>query len=102
LDKDHVNVAGVISALASGDDAALAATMGNALELSAISLYSEVEKIKNALKAEGFSLVLMSGSGSSVFALSENYRKMAKAETKFTKMGYTVILTTFQLPQKGK
>ncbi len=102
LEKDHVNVAGVISALASGDDVSLAANMGNALERPAISLYPEVDKIKNALKAEGFNLVLMSGSGSSVFALSENNRKIAKAETKFTKMGYTVILTTFHLPQKGK
>ncbi len=102
LEKDHVNVSEVIKALASGDDAALAANIGNALERPAISLYPEVEKIKNALKAEGFNLVLMSGSGSSVFALSENSRKIAKVEAKFTKLGYTVIQTTFHLPSKGK
>ena len=102
LEKDHVNVDGVISALASGNNESLASTMGNALEKPAFSLCPQVEKIKEDLKNEGFDLVLMSGSGSSVFVLSENYRKMTRAETKFTKKGYTVILTMLHLPQKGK
>ncbi len=102
MDKDHVDVASVISALSTGDNQKLSESMGNALERPAFSMCPKVEHIKNQLKEDGFSLVLMSGSGSSVFALCENYRKISKAEAKFTKMGHRVILTSMHLPKSGK
>ena len=57
-------------ALEEGDDDLLASVMGNSLEEAAISLVPEIKQIKDTLKAAGFKLVLMSGSGSTVFALS--------------------------------
>jgi 4-diphosphocytidyl-2-C-methyl-D-erythritol kinase len=100
LEKNHVAVEDVVHALALGDNAMLARAMGNALEHPAFSLCEEVEKIKKSLQNDGFDMVLMSGSGSSVFVLSENSRKMLQAETKYSKQGYTVILTSLHLPEK--
>ena len=65
-----VDIDTVLKALKEGDDDLLASVMGNSLEEAAISLVPEIKQIKDTLKAAGFKLVLMSGSGSTVFALS--------------------------------
>ncbi len=66
----QVNIEKVLEALKIGDDDMLAEYMGNSLEEPAISLNPEIATIKKYLKDKGLKLVLMSGSGSSVFALS--------------------------------
>lgn len=71
----------VVEALKEGDDDKLAEVMGNSLEDAAISLVPEIVEIKDYLKSKGLKLVLMSGSGSSVFALSTDkmlLKKVAK------------------------
>ena len=73
----HVNIDKVVEALAIGDDDMLAENMGNSLEEAAISLVPEIQEIKDYLKAQGLKLVLMSGSGSSVFGLCQD-KKMLK------------------------
>ena len=65
-----VDIDTVLKALKEGDDDLLASVMGNSLEEAAMSLVPEIKQIKDTLKAAGFKLVLMSGSGSTVFALS--------------------------------
>ena len=72
----EVNIDKVLEALASGDDDMLAANMGNALEEAAISLVPEIQEIKDYLKSQGLNMVLMSGSGSSVFALSQDKKQL--------------------------
>ena len=69
-DYNPVDIDTVIKALKEGDDDLLAEAMGNSLEEAAISLVPEIKQIKDTLKAAGLKLVLMSGSGSTVFALS--------------------------------
>lgn len=46
-------------------------TIGNTLEFSAFQLVPEIKQIKDQLKSLGFSTALMSGSGSTVFALTK-------------------------------
>ena len=74
-----VDIDTVIKALKEGDDDLLADSIGNSLEEAAISLVPEIAQIKEALKAIGLKIVLMSGSGSSVFALSTDQSLIKKA-----------------------
>ena len=74
-----VDIDTVIKALKEGDDDLLADSIGNSLEDAAISLVPEIAQIKEALKAIGLKIVLMSGSGSSVFALSTDQSLIKKA-----------------------
>ena len=82
VDKNEykpVDIDTVIKALKEGDDDLLADSIGNSLEDAAISLVPEIAQIKEALKAIGLKIVLMSGSGSSVFALSTDQSLIKKA-----------------------
>ncbi len=65
-----VDIDAVIQALKEGDDETLANVVGNSLEEAAMTLVPEIKEIKDTLKKAGFKIVLMSGSGSTVFALS--------------------------------
>ena len=63
------------------DDNLLAESIGNSLEDAATRLVPEISQIKQTLKDRGLKIVLMSGSGSTVFALStelSSLRKVAK------------------------
>lgn len=71
------DVENVIKALEEGDDTLLASCVGNALEEPAISLLGDIKDIKEELKSYGLDIVLLSGSGSSVFAMSTN-KKLLK------------------------
>ena len=74
----HPDIESVIKALKEGDDDLLAASIGNSLEESAMELVPEIRHIKQTLKDRGFKIVLMSGSGSTVFALSTDLKLMKK------------------------
>lgn len=76
----QVDIETVLKALREGDDDLLASVMGNSLEASAMELVPEIKTIKDRLKDMGFKLVLMSGSGSTVFALSTNTALLKKAQ----------------------
>lgn len=77
-DKKHqnINIDNVVKALAEGDDELLANSIGNDLESVAISCVPEIQVIKDYLKSKGLKIVLMSGSGSTVFALSTNVKEL--------------------------
>jgi 4-diphosphocytidyl-2C-methyl-D-erythritol kinase len=49
------------------------------------------------LKADGLSMVCMSGSGSSVYALSDDAKLLGKAARKYLDLGYIVRLTKTML-----
>ena len=76
---EPVDIDNVIKALKDGDDDLLAASIGNSLEKSAMQLVPEIKQIKETLKSYGFKIVLMSGSGSTVFALSTDATLIKKA-----------------------
>ena len=88
----HGNVETVIKALEEGDDDLLAESIFNTLELSSIEMVQEIQTIKDELKELGLKIVLMSGSGSAVFALSTDKSLIKKAAKKLEKK-YTVIVT---------
>ena len=88
----HGNVDDVIKALAEGDDELLADSIFNVLEEPAIKVVPEIANIKDELKQLGLKIVLMSGSGSSVFALSTD-KALIKKCTKALENRYNVIVT---------
>ena len=77
----HYNAAdinNVIKALEEGDDDLLEKSMGNSLQVVASELVPEIKVIIDKLKAKGLRLVMMTGSGSSVFALSTDKKLMKR------------------------
>lgn len=88
----HGNVDDVIKALEEGDDKLLAKSVFNVLEAPAMELVPEIRLIKTELKELGFDIVLMSGSGSSVFALSTD-AKLIKHAVKQLEDRYLTIQT---------
>lgn len=68
----------VIKALADGDDELLSKVMFNSLQPYAIELVPEIKTIIDILHNEGLNMVQMSGSGSAVFALSTDKKKLNK------------------------
>ena len=87
-----VDIETVVKALKEGDDDLLAESIGNSLEEAAISLVPEIAQIKEALIATGLKIVLMSGSGSSVFALSTD-QSLIKRVAKQLEDKYLVEVT---------
>lgn len=90
---EHSNGDEVENALVFGNDTKLAEVVFNSLEKIAISQIPEIEKIKQMLKDDGFNIVLMSGSGSAVFALTTDHRKARAMFKKYEKEGYNAYLT---------
>lgn len=93
MQLEHGDINGVIEALKNGDEELLEKSMFNALEKPSISLLPEIQKVKDELKKAGFKIVMMSGSGSSVFALTTNKRFALMKYHEFEKKGYEVHLT---------
>ena len=79
----HPDIPNVLKALEEGDDDLLAASIGNSLENAAIKLVPEIKQIKNTLKERGLKIVLMTGSGSTVFALSTDQKQLKKIAKEF-------------------
>lgn len=77
------NVENVIKALEEGDDDLLAESIGNTLEAPARILLPEIGKIIDSLRNDGLKIVGMSGSGSSVFALSTNIAQLKQIAKKY-------------------
>ena len=82
----------VKQALEEGDDDLLADSIFNALEGPAISMVPEIQVIKDKLKLAGLKIVQMSGSGSSVFALSTD-KKLIHSVAKQLEKQYLVEVT---------
>lgn len=75
-------------ALAAGDLAALAAAMVNDLEPPAVALHPEIGEALAALRSAGAAATLMSGSGSTVFALAESAAAAQRLAGRMTAAGY--------------
>ena len=89
----HGNVKDVIKALEDGDEKLLAKSMFNSLEEVSIALCPEIAEIKEMLKKDGFKCVLMTGSGSCVYALTSNSTLAFSKYLKYEHKGYEVYLT---------
>ena len=78
-ERKHVNIDNIVKALAEGDDDLLAEELDNSLEEAAVKLVPEIAIIKQDLKELGLKIVGMTGSGSTVFALSTDKKQLKKA-----------------------
>ncbi|MCR5309039.1 MAG: 4-(cytidine 5'-diphospho)-2-C-methyl-D-erythritol kinase [Bacilli bacterium] len=67
---DVYDIDKVIECLKNGDDDELVKYIGNALEKPALTFVPEIAELEQKLKDFGFKIVMMSGSGSAVFAMS--------------------------------
>lgn len=88
----HGGVDNVIKALEEGDDELLANSIFNVLESSSIKMVPQIQTIKDELKELGLKIVMMTGSGSAVFALSTN-KKLIKKAARALDDKYNVIIT---------
>lgn len=73
---DHPDIDKLKSALINGDN--ITGLLGNSLEQPALLLNKDIAEIKDKLYSLGAKDVLMSGSGSCVFAISENYDEIVR------------------------
>lgn len=65
----------------------------NDLQEVAEELVPEIKKIKENLLDDGFEMVQMTGSGSTVFALTNNKKLWKKSHKKYSELGYETIAT---------
>ena len=93
FERAHIDIDAVVKGLESGDDKLIASSFGNDLYPAAKHLLPKVGDIVDTLRADGFMLSAMSGSGSCCFALSLDQKKLKAEEKKFSKLGYDTILT---------
>lgn len=84
--ETHPDIDGIIDGLNAQDIYKVADCMGNVLEKVTIEEYPVIEKIKNAMKAEGALNAMMSGSGPTVFGIFDNKHLARKAADKIRKM----------------
>lgn len=89
----HGDVNKVIEALELGDEELLSKAMFNSLEDVSMKMCPEIKEVKEMLIKDGFKCVLMTGSGSCVYALTSDKRLATSKYLKYDRKGYNVILT---------
>ena len=90
---EHPNVSVVEKALRQGDDTGFYCSLGNTLEQPAFEIVPQIKEIKQELNNMGFDAVLMSGSGSTVFAITKDHELVQRAAMFYEKTGYFVCKT---------
>lgn len=93
LQKYNINTPLVVEGLQKGDMGLIAKNFGNDLMPAALKLCPEVGEVYSWLRNRGFDVASMSGSGSSLFALTADHKKAKDAYHALEKTAYTVILT---------
>ena len=89
----NADIEGIIEALQKDNLPLLIKSMGNQLEDAAESLYPDLVNIKKEMLESGLDNVLMTGSGSALFSISSDYKKLKKINTLLLEKGYNVVLT---------
>ncbi|MBE6132446.1 MAG: 4-(cytidine 5'-diphospho)-2-C-methyl-D-erythritol kinase [Erysipelotrichaceae bacterium] len=87
------NIDGLIEALATDNEKLIHESLGNQLEKAAIEIYPELVRIKQSMENEGLKPSMMTGSGSTLFYISNNLKLMRKAYTTLKEKGFNVVLT---------
>lgn len=82
----HPNIDKIVECLEKGED--FKPYLGNSMEEAAISLVGDIQTIKNIMLENGADFALMSGSGSSVFTLSENEHMIKRIAYRIKSAGY--------------
>jgi 4-diphosphocytidyl-2-C-methyl-D-erythritol kinase len=90
---DHGNFDEVIEAYNKDDLSSLGERVYNSLERAAFKIEPNIEILKNELLKENCEVVLMSGSGSTIFVMSKNIDKINQLKEKYQNKGYQTITT---------
>ena len=90
---DHPDCEQVKKYMIEDDFNSLCNSVSNSLEYSAFHMVPEIKNIKEELQALGFPLVLMSGSGSCVFACTKDKILLNDTEKVMKEKGYFVCKT---------
>lgn len=85
---DHPNIKKLVKALNTGQD--FSHLLGNSLEQPSIALKQDIKKIKEQIIKKGGENAIMSGSGSCVFSISTNKKKIESLAVSMKKIGYFV------------
>ena len=87
------NIEGLIEGLAKDDEKLIHESLGNQLEKAAMTIYPELQQVKQSMENEGLKPTMMTGSGSTLFYISNNMKLMKKAYSTLKEKGFNVILT---------
>ena len=90
---EHTDIQRLSEALIAGYDEEAFSLMKNSLEYSSFLLEPSISRVKNGMLKEGYYPVMMSGSGSTVFTISQD-EKIQKTAQKYRKRGYFVRICT--------
>ena len=90
---EHPDVDGMRQALIDNDYAAVIRCLGNSLEDVSMDLVPEIKDVRQQLKDLGFDGVLMSGSGSTVFGITQSRRLLSAACDTMRQRGYFTRMT---------
>ena len=90
---DHPDIQAMVKEVKDNNYFAVIKNLGNTLEAPSLKLVPEIDKIKNELIKLGFDGVLMSGSGSCVFALTKEEELLEEGYRHFKEKGYFVRKT---------
>lgn len=90
---EHPNINNLKEALEANDYEGVINNLGNSLEQSSFKIVPKIAHLKSQLIEYGFDTALMSGSGSTVFALTKNEELVDEAINDFHKKGYFVRKT---------
>jgi 4-diphosphocytidyl-2-C-methyl-D-erythritol kinase len=93
MEKDHPDIKLLIKGLETGNDQLVAQGMKNALQKTSVYMLPEIGKIIDGLKSKGLNMVMMSGSGSSVYALSDDDKKLEQIGHEFDDDTHNVWIT---------
>ncbi len=91
--RREIHTSDVLKGLATGNDFLIQKSLGNDLMAPAEELLPVIGEIYSSLVKDGFEIVSMSGSGSSLFALTTNVRLFKEAAHRYEKRGYIVCPT---------
>lgn len=94
-DVTHGDINLIKSLYEADDIKGLGENVFNSLENPAIQLLPEIQNVIENLKEDGFDCVMMSGSGSCVFALTNDKKLWKRAEKKYILEHYQVCATKF-------
>lgn len=91
--SSKVNVENLVEGLTKGKLELVYQSLGNDLEEPAFKLSYEIKNLKETMIKNGFEHVLMTGSGSCVYAIVPSNAKTDNLENKLRTLGYKVYLT---------
>ena len=94
----HPDVDGMKNALENGDYDGVIHCLGNSLEEVSLRLVEEIRDVRESLSELGFDGVLMSGSGSTVFGITQSPRLLRDAMDLMRANGYFVRSTKILKP----